>query len=116
MATQPHVAQSTRSKEHQKLIGSAVAFNNKAEIALRDLDSLLIAALTLICVEEGRIDADFEDRKGALETLLEYARCAVDDGKDGLEKLWDVTAGYLFGEQPESAATSSDTELEKEKA
>jgi hypothetical protein len=80
------------------------------DIALRDIDSLLISALGLLAVEEGRIDAEYHDRKEALETLLEYGRGAVDDGQKGLAGVWHVTSEYLFSEQADSTTNAATTE------
>jgi hypothetical protein len=116
MAPQAHTKQpTTRTTEHQALINSTVGSGNKTEIALDALDSFLLAALCLVRTEEKYADTDEDDKRQALETLLEYARGAVDDGQDGLEKIWHVTAGYLFGQQPETAATRSDKEPAKGK-
>ena len=76
--------------------------NIKAATALRDIESLFTAALCVMRMKEDYTDTSEEDKKQALETLLEYGRGVVSDAKEGHEGVWHITAGYIFGKQPEA--------------
>jgi hypothetical protein len=56
------------------------------------------ASLRLVRMEEKYSDMSEDDKKEALESLLEYGRGAVADAEEGLEGEWRVTAGYLYGQ------------------
>ena len=47
-------------------------------------------------------DTSEEDKKQALGTLLEQSRVAVSDAKEGHERVWRITAGYIFGNTREA--------------
>ena len=102
MPTPPHTEQpTTRTKAHQERIGSAVSLNIKAATALRDIESLFIAALCVLRMQEEYFDTSEDDKRQALETLMEYGRGAVSDATEGHEGVWHMTSGYIFGKQPE---------------
>jgi hypothetical protein len=63
-------------------------FNIKTDRALRDLDGLLTATLCVIRMEDQYGDTNEEDKKEALETLLEYGRGVVNDATEGPEGVW----------------------------
>lgn len=111
MPTQPDTEQSPQSAtEPGEGKSSPLDYCNRAEIALRDMDSLFIAALCVVRMEGKYSDMSDDDKKQALETLMEYGRGAVDDAKRGLEELWHVTAGYLYGKKREALNSVSSTE------
>jgi hypothetical protein len=98
MPTQPHdELPPLRTPAHSKQISDACSFHSQTARALDDLDSLLIAALCVLNVEEGAVDMNDDEKRQTLETLMQYGRGAVDNGKEGFEEVWKVTADYLFG-------------------
>lgn len=109
MSTQPHTEQPPQSETEQGKRKDAMNFNVKANRALRDLDGLLLAALCVIRMEEAYTDTSDEDKKQGLETLLEHARGALADADEGLEGVWRITAGYIWGSKRDAPDTVSDT-------
>jgi hypothetical protein len=99
-----------RSTQQQEQISSATNWDIKANIALKDLDSLLIAALCVIRMEEDYTDTSEEDKRQALETLMEYGRGAVSDAQEGHKELWNITAKYLFKGKSEDPKPVAETE------
>jgi hypothetical protein len=105
MPTQLHPEQPPqRTLEHSQQISTAVGAHTQAANALDDLDSLFVAALCVLRVEEGYRDLDEKDKIKTLETLMEYGRGTVEQGKKGLEEVWKVTSGYRFGHRQTAAA------------
>jgi hypothetical protein len=47
-------------------------------------------------MEEDYTDTSEEDKRQALETLMEYGRGTVSDAQEGHKELWNITAKYLF--------------------
>jgi hypothetical protein len=80
----------------------AVNLNVKTETALSDLNGLLVAALCVVRFDEQYADMEEEDKKHAVETLLEFSRGVLDDAKEGHEAVWRILAAYIF-------ATKEDT-------
>lgn len=114
MPTQPHDERPPlRTPAHSKQTSDACRFQSQTEIALDDLDSLLIAALCVLNVEEGAVDMNDSDKMRTLETLMQYGRGAVENAKEGLEEVWKVTAGYLFGYRQAAAPEPGETAQEE---
>jgi hypothetical protein len=91
----------------------AVNLNVKTETALSDLNGRLVAALCVVRFDEQYADMEEEDKKHAVETLLEFCRGVLDDAKEGHEGVWRITAEYIFAtksEQPEAESEQPKTQ------
>jgi hypothetical protein len=87
----------------------ALDFNAKANVALTDLHGLLVAALCVSRFDEDYTDTDEDDKRQALEPLLEYARGVVEDAKEGHEGVWRVTAEFILATESTAPPAAAET-------
>jgi hypothetical protein len=88
----------------------ALDLNIKTGVALSDLRGLLVAALCVIRFDEDYTDTDEDDKKHAVETLVEFSRGTLEEATEGYEEVWKITAGYIFEtkEVPEAESEQSE--------
>ena len=90
----------------------AVNLNIKTGVALSDLRGLLVAALCVIRFDEDYTDTDEEDKKHAVETLLEFSRGVLDDATEEHEEVWKLLAHCVFATQEYTAPVTETEQAE----
>ena len=61
-------------------------------------------------LNEDYADTSEEDKKQALETLLEQSRAAVSEVKEGYEGVWHITAGFIYATKSDDPPPAIETE------
>jgi hypothetical protein len=87
-----------------------VNLNVKTGVALSDLNGLLTAALCVVRFDEDYTDMDEEDKKRAVETLLEFSRSVLDDATEGHEEVWKFLSHFVHATTEDTAPATEQAE------